>query len=186
MDLLSSAIAAASNPKYSKYLAPALLLLDAILSTFVLLNVQCNLSPTLSIFRWQPLASFLKLDAIYWPLDAPDTEIDWKAYMEQVALYLSGELDYVKLKGSTGPLVYPAGHVYIYSVLYKLTDQGRNIFTAQLVFTGVYLLTLGIVLAVYLKAKVSFVPGSEKSIVSTFIHTIIFSSLFILFNFFPT
>lgn len=76
--------------------------------------------------------------------------------MEQVSLYLSGELDYVKLKGSTGPLVYPAGHVYIYSVLYKLTEQGRDIFTAQVVFTGVYLMTLGIVLAVYLKAKVSF------------------------------
>lgn len=76
--------------------------------------------------------------------------------MEQVSLYLSGELDYVNLKGGTGPLVYPAGHVYIYSVLYKFTNQGRDIFTAQVVFTGVYILTLWVVLAVYLKAKVSY------------------------------
>jgi alpha-1,3-mannosyltransferase len=33
------------------------------------------------------------------------TEIDWKAYMEQVDLFLGGETNYVKLVGGTGPLV---------------------------------------------------------------------------------
>ncbi|KAJ3323866.1 isopentenyl-diphosphate delta-isomerase idi1 [Boothiomyces sp. JEL0866] len=33
------------------------------------------------------------------------TEIDWKAYMQQVQGFLSGEYDYLKLKGDTGPLV---------------------------------------------------------------------------------
>ena len=50
MDLLNFAIAAASDPQYSKYLAPALLLQDAILSTFVLLNVPCNLPLPLVFF----------------------------------------------------------------------------------------------------------------------------------------
>ncbi len=35
----------------------------------------------------------------------PDTKIDWPAYMEQVEGFLSGETDYSKLEGDTGPLV---------------------------------------------------------------------------------
>lgn len=42
-------------------------------------------------------------------LDNADTEIDWKAYMQQIAQYRSGERDYTLMKGDTGPLVYPAG-----------------------------------------------------------------------------
>ena len=57
----------------------------------------------------------------------PYTEIDWKAYMEQVATFLEGQYDYLELKGQTGPLVYPAGFVYTYSLLYWLTDYGSNI-----------------------------------------------------------
>jgi alpha-1,3-mannosyltransferase len=34
---------------------------------------------------------------------------------------LQGELDYAKLKGDTGPLVYPAGFVYLFSWLQQLT-----------------------------------------------------------------
>jgi len=39
----------------------------------------------------------------------PYTEIDWRAYMDEVGGYLDGERDYTKLRGDTGPLVYPAG-----------------------------------------------------------------------------
>ncbi|KAI5806721.1 glycosyltransferase [Peziza echinospora] len=123
LKLVKSALAAALNPAYSKYLAPLLLLGDVFLSLIVLFKV-------------------------------PYTEIDWKAYMEQIAQYSAGEMDYIKIKGGTGPLVYPAGHVYIYSLLYKLTDQGRDVFTAQVVFVGLYLATLALVMAIYIKAKV--------------------------------
>jgi len=54
-----------------------------------------------------------------------DTEIDWIAYMQEVAGFLSGDWDYANLRGDTGPLVYPAGFVYIYSALYYITDQVR-------------------------------------------------------------
>ncbi|KAG0297658.1 hypothetical protein BGZ98_000527 [Dissophora globulifera] len=81
----------------------------------------------------------------------PYTEIDWVAYMQEVSGYLSGETDYLKLKGDTGPLVYPAGFVYIYSALYYVTDLGKNILTGQWIFMGIYLLTLGIVFAIYAK-----------------------------------
>lgn len=85
---------------------------------------------------------------------AIDTEIDWKAYMEQVSQFVSGEHDYTKIKGGTGPLVYPAAHVYTYTVLYYLTDKGKDIFLAQQLFAVLYIVTLAVVMACYWKAKV--------------------------------
>ncbi|KAF2180046.1 glycosyltransferase family 58 protein [Zopfia rhizophila CBS 207.26] len=84
----------------------------------------------------------------------PYTEIDWKAYMEQIEIFLKGERDYRKIEGSTGPLVYPAAHVHIYRVLYLLTDHGTNIQVAQIIFGLVYLLTLAVVMSCYRAAKV--------------------------------
>ncbi|KAJ5832219.1 hypothetical protein N7474_000530 [Penicillium riverlandense] len=77
------------------------------------------------------------------------TEIDWTTYMQQVSLYISGERDYTLIKGSTGPLVYPAAHVYIYTLLYHLTDEGRDILVGQILFAGLYLSTLVVVLGCY-------------------------------------
>ncbi|RAL00901.1 dolichyl-P-Man:Man(5)GlcNAc(2)-PP-dolichol alpha-1,3-mannosyltransferase [Aspergillus ibericus CBS 121593] len=79
----------------------------------------------------------------------PYTEIDWTTYMQQISLYLSGERDYTQIKGSTGPLVYPAGHVYSYTFLYHLTDEGRDILLGQILFAVLYLITLVVVLACY-------------------------------------
>ncbi|KAL2070736.1 hypothetical protein VTL71DRAFT_13762 [Oculimacula yallundae] len=81
------------------------------------------------------------------------TEIDWKAYMEQIEQYENGERDYTKIRGGTGPLVYPAVHVYIYWILYRVTDHGRNILLAQRLFGLLYLATLAIVMACYRRAK---------------------------------
>jgi alpha-1,3-mannosyltransferase len=68
------------------------------------------------------------------------TEIDWIAYMQEVKGVLDGDLNYANLRGDTGPLVYPAGFVYVYMALYHLTDAGTNILRAQYIFLGVYLL----------------------------------------------
>ncbi|KAF2032458.1 Lethal(2)neighbour of Tid protein [Setomelanomma holmii] len=84
----------------------------------------------------------------------PYTEIDWSTYMQQIAIYLKGERDYTKITGSTGPLVYPGAHVWIYKYLYKITDEGRNIQLAQYVFALVYLGTLAVVMRCYAKARV--------------------------------
>lgn len=69
--------------------------------------------------------------------------------MQQVSLYISGERDYSSIKGSTGPLVYPAAHVYIYTFLYHLTDEGRDILLGQILFAALYLATLIVVMACY-------------------------------------
>lgn len=84
----------------------------------------------------------------------PYTEIDWKAYMEQVAQYVAGERDYANIKGGTGPLVYPGAHVYVYRALYALTDEGRDIRLAQMLFAGLYVAVLLVVMACYRLAKV--------------------------------
>ncbi|KAK3943313.1 Dol-P-Man:Man(5)GlcNAc(2)-PP-Dol alpha-1 3-mannosyltransferase [Diplogelasinospora grovesii] len=88
---------------------------------------------------------------IIWKI--PYTEIDWTAYMEQVSQFVSGERDYTKMEGGTGPLVYPAAHVYTYTGLYYLTDHGKDIFTAQWLFAMLYMATLGVVMACYWQAK---------------------------------
>ncbi|KAM0281107.1 hypothetical protein ACHAQH_003686 [Verticillium albo-atrum] len=87
-------------------------------------------------------------------LKVPYTEIDWVAYMEQIAQIVAGERDYSKIKGGTGPLVYPAAHVYTYTGLYYLTDEGRNVLLAQFLFAILYLATLAVVMACYWQAKV--------------------------------
>ncbi|KAL2829962.1 glycosyltransferase [Aspergillus cavernicola] len=83
----------------------------------------------------------------------PYTEIDWTTYMQQIQLYISGERDYTLIKGSTGPLVYPAAHVYSYTLLYHLTDEGRDIVFGQVIFAFLYLITLTVVMACYRRLK---------------------------------
>ncbi|XP_060762021.1 dol-P-Man:Man(5)GlcNAc(2)-PP-Dol alpha-1,3-mannosyltransferase [Neoarius graeffei] len=81
------------------------------------------------------------------------TEIDWKAYMDEVEGVINGTYDYTQLKGDTGPLVYPAGFVYIFSALYYITDHGLNIRLAQYLFATFYLITLLLVFRIYHRTK---------------------------------
>ena len=48
---------------------------------------------------------------------------------------------------------YPAGFVYIFTGLYYLTGHGRDIRTAQYIFTALYILTLVCVFAIYQKTS---------------------------------
>lgn len=73
--------------------------------------------------------------------------------MQEVEGFLNGTLDYAYLKGDTGPLVYPAGFVYIYSVLYFATEHGTNIRAAQWIFVALYLLMIYQVFQLYAKTK---------------------------------
>lgn len=112
--------------------------------------MQCFLHLSLKkcLVRWK--CTFVY--RIQTDIDSTDTEIDWTTYMQQIALYQAGERDYTAIKGDTGPLVYPAGHVYIYSFLYELTDKGQDITLGQYIFAGIYIATLIVVLSCYIKA----------------------------------
>ncbi|THU59197.1 hypothetical protein C4D60_Mb03t22440 [Musa balbisiana] len=79
----------------------------------------------------------------------PYTKIDWDAYMSQVDGFLGGERDYTKLKGDTGPLVYPAGFLYVYSAIKFLT--GGDVFPAQILFGILYIINLGLIFFIYIK-----------------------------------
>lgn len=83
----------------------------------------------------------------------PYTEIDWIAYMQEVEGVINGTFDYTKLKGDTGPLVYPAGFVYIFMILYYITEHGRNVRLAQYIYAGLYILLLYLVFQIYCKSK---------------------------------
>lgn len=74
--------------------------------------------------------------------------------MEQVTQFVAGERDYTVIKGGTGPLVYPAAHVYVYTGLYHLTEKGTNILLAQQLFGALYMATLAVVMLCYWRAGV--------------------------------
>lgn len=57
------------------------------------------------------------------------------------------------IPGDTGPLVYPAGFVYIYTALYYLTSRGQSIRLAQYLFIVIYLAQIYLVLRLYTKSR---------------------------------
>ena len=78
--------------------------------------------------------------------------------MSQVKGFLSGDLNYPNLKGDTGPLVYPAGFLYVFSLLYKLSNEGKDVKVlfnqaAQYVFLLIYLINLKILHSIYKKLE---------------------------------
>ena len=91
------------------------------------------------------------------------TEIDWEAYMQEVDMFESGERNYRKIRGSTGPLVYPAGFLYLYSWLKSITDNGINIAAAQEVFAYFYLFMLSMVLFIYTQVYRGLAKEKEGS-----------------------
>ncbi|TNN67794.1 Dol-P-Man:Man(5)GlcNAc(2)-PP-Dol alpha-1,3-mannosyltransferase [Liparis tanakae] len=97
---------------------------------------------------------FLEIGINVWVIQkVAYTEIDWKAYMDEVEGVINGTYDYTELKGDTGPLVYPAGFVYIFTVLYYITSRGVNIRLAQYIFAAFYLITLLLVFRIYHRTK---------------------------------
>lgn len=73
--------------------------------------------------------------------------------MQEVEGFLNGTLDYQYLKGDTGPLVYPAGFVYIFSLFYFVTDHGNDVLTAQWIFVALYLGLVYQVFKLYTKSR---------------------------------
>ena len=101
----------------------------------------------------------------------PYTEIDWRAYMQEVeGPFVHNDWNYTNLGGDTGPLVYPAGFVYIYEGLRRVVDWNpvteeispekaqMAIMTGQWIFKYIYLLQQALVLAVYGAARPKNMP----------------------------
>lgn len=99
--------------------------------------------------------------------------------MQEVeGVIVNGTTDYSLLRGDTGPLVYPAGFVWFYAGLYKITNAGTNIrlgqprklkltdnesyicnkcngcfVSAQYIFGCIYLTVIGLVFRLYCKSQ---------------------------------
>ncbi|XP_013412149.1 dol-P-Man:Man(5)GlcNAc(2)-PP-Dol alpha-1,3-mannosyltransferase isoform X1 [Lingula anatina] len=71
--------------------------------------------------------------------------------MQEVEGVINGTYDYMQLKGDTGPLVYPAGFVYIFTALYYITSLGANIRLGQYLFAALYCGNLLLVFNIYRK-----------------------------------
>ena len=81
--------------------------------------------------------------------------------MQQIALVIGGERDYTMIKGDTGPLVYPALHVWIYRALYDMTFEGRSIVLAEVIFAILYCINLLLVMGCYRQARVG-IPSRDQ------------------------
>jgi alpha-1,3-mannosyltransferase len=106
----------------------------------------------------------------------PYTKIDWDAYMEEVeGPLVHDNWDYIQLKGDTGPLVYPAGFVWLYGALRWVAMGGYNtlydstqplrdpldetsIQAVQYVFVAMYVMTQGLVFSLYSRVASPRVP----------------------------
>lgn len=86
----------------------------------------------------------------------PYTEIDFTTYMQQIALIDEGEKDYSQVTGDTGPIVYPAGYVSVYSFIRWMTRGGQDMNVAQAFFG--YVLTFNNLLVVLAYGMVSDLP----------------------------
>lgn len=105
----------------------ALVCAEIVLCSLIVWKVPCKIVEVMTAVFIEPIFDLQFLSCAR----CTDTEIDWIAYMQEVEGYLSGERNYYNLGGDTGPLVYPAGFVYVFAVLRILTDQGLNIFKGK-------------------------------------------------------
>src|SRR6185312_367334 len=79
------------------------------------------------------------------------TEIDYSTYLEQVDLFLQGERNYKLIRGQTGPIVYPAGFLYIFSLFRWIA--GNDIRMAQYLFCVLEALTVYLVSLIYQECR---------------------------------
>jgi len=98
--------------------------------------------------------------------------------MEEVEGFLDGERDYTKIQGNTGPLVYPAGFLYIFTALRWATNNGTNIFAAQCIFGVIYILTQTVVMALYAADGGALAIASGLLLLSKRIHSIYMLRMF--------
>lgn len=113
---------------------------------------------------WHLVKILIALEVVinYWVIKNVNyTEIDWSTYMAQIGTifgYSDGKsnlnFNYTQIEGPTGPLVYPAGHVYVFYLFKELTENGQNIRIAQYIFLCIYISQLILVYKIFRHKRV--------------------------------
>lgn len=109
---------------------------------------------------WNLAKLFILIDALITYLVIKHvryTEIDWSTYIVQVNQVFNSSdwnFNYTQIEGPTGPLVYPAGHLYVFLLFRELTDGGKDILSAQYVYWLIYMAQLVLVYKIYSHKKV--------------------------------
>lgn len=90
--------------------------------------------------HWSPILLCIELLLnLYFLQHGPLHPIDYPTYLIQARQIRLGETDYARVSGPTGPLVYPGGHVIIFSLFERMfgvkgdTDWGGYL-PAQWIF----------------------------------------------------
>ena len=93
--------------------------------------------------------------------------------MQEVTTWQEGERDYLQIRGGTGPLVYPAGFLYLYGALKWLAGgDGSDIHSAQVAFAILYVANAAIVLLLYTVVARRFSDKIISSSSSSFVKEI--------------
>ncbi|PIO75065.1 ALG3 protein [Teladorsagia circumcincta] len=125
---------------------------DDVLRLLFTVNDKGFILMSAAVFFVDAIITFLIIQRV------PYTEIDWSTYMQQVECFTIKNIrNYSEIEGDTGPVVYPAGHLWTYSVFHALTNAGKNIRAAQYIFMGLYLLNLLAALRLYYKSNKVYV-----------------------------
>jgi hypothetical protein len=100
----------AIDPDLFKVVSMFLLISEVIILACIIRFVPCELGlllPSPSPWPYGPYQTpcTAKVHNVNVCLMFADTEIDWRAYMQEVEGVLNGTVDYSQLKGDTGPLV---------------------------------------------------------------------------------
>lgn len=93
----------------------------------------------------------------------PFTEIDFATYLQQSSLvWNKGIRDYADIRGDSGPLVYPAGHVAFFGFMDWISQSGQQLWAAQQVFATIYTVTQAVVACLFYRAEVSLTSATKK------------------------
>ena len=89
---------------------------------------------------------------MYWFLKSPENlstvsykVVPYKTILSYICSVMHCLTFFFFFSGDTGPLVYPAGFVWIFWVFHSLTDAGTNIKLAQCLFAVIFLLNTALV-----------------------------------------
>jgi hypothetical protein len=109
-----------------------------------------------------PMTTFMLSLLVFYTISF--TDIDYTTYLSQSSLFLQGQRNYTLLYGSSGPLVYPALHLYLYSTISMFS---LNLAVVQLGFCFLYGLLVLVLVLIYEEVGCNAKHSCDTSVQTT-------------------